>query len=420
MELKFNLKGSERKSLVGAISSALNSPAEYLGAPTFAYRVCGYRIDKEGTLTGPDNLELVKALKEQGFSCEIAYLTEPVIITVFSEEAGQEDHLLDLPSYEFGEIMNTDDIPALKQLAALLLNLPYDWVIIKVACLVHNPDNDNKSEMTTIWSTDIADGDALETEAAAPKRKGILDTLVDELNANAEDGEHWERLHRTPTIIDNGGREHNLDGTFAPMTEREELGLGRTRRDPVGEDGMQASDVPDSITIEVPFAGDGEILRSLLQSKASLIQKALGEDAFWYSPESEYSPENPGGWYGPAPTENILPIEFTDDTVSFEWFKFGVYGSILAAWEAFLCAAVEFSKTAKHVTAKDKPVESEKFAFRNFMVKIGMNDAGNKAHRKTLLRNLTGDAAFATKASKEKWLAKHGGSKKNTEVTADE
>ena len=51
MELKYNLTGSERKSLVGAISTALGAPTKYLGAPTFAYEVGGYHIDKTGTLT---------------------------------------------------------------------------------------------------------------------------------------------------------------------------------------------------------------------------------------------------------------------------------------------------------------------------------------------------------------------------------
>ncbi len=36
MELKYNVSGSERKSLVGAISTVLDAPTNYLGAPTFA------------------------------------------------------------------------------------------------------------------------------------------------------------------------------------------------------------------------------------------------------------------------------------------------------------------------------------------------------------------------------------------------
>lgn len=42
-----------------------------------------------------------------------------------------------------------------------------------------------------------------------------------------------------------------------------------------------------------------------------------------------------------------------------------------------------------------------------------MNDTGNKIHRRLLLRNLTGDSAFATTASKDKWLAKHGAKSNN-------
>ena len=202
------------------------------------------------------------------------------------------------------------------------------------------------------------------------------------------------------------------------MDGREEFGHGRTRRDPVGEDGMQASDVPDTITIEVPFTSCGDLtlakenLAALLQGKAALINAALGEDAFWYAPTDDYSPENPGGWYGPAPADNALPIEFTDSTVKFEWFRFGIDGNILAAWEAFLCAAVGFAKKAKRVTAKDKGLpENGKFAMRTLCVKIGLNDAANKTNRKTLLRNLSGDSAFATPESKARWQAKHGSRK---------
>jgi hypothetical protein len=183
---------------------------------------------------------------------------------------------------------------------------------------------------------------------------------------------------------------------------------------------MSADDVPDTITIELPTTNvKPEILTALLNSKATLITAALGEDAYWYSPEPEYGPENPGTWYGPAPSENLLPIEFADGKVKFGWLRFGAPSDAVQAWSTFLAAAVKFSKTAKRVTAKDTEVENEKFTFRTFMVKIGMNDADNKWARKLLLRNLKGDSAFATPESKQRWLAKHG-SKKNTEVEVNE
>lgn len=62
MEFKFNVTGARRKELVMAISEILNTAPEYQGAPTFAYEVGGYRIDKAGTLTGADNWELIADL----------------------------------------------------------------------------------------------------------------------------------------------------------------------------------------------------------------------------------------------------------------------------------------------------------------------------------------------------------------------
>ncbi len=70
MKLCYNVTGNERKSLVGAINTILNAPTKYLGAPTFAYEVGGYHIDKVGTLTGTDSLDLEDALHQQGFDAD--------------------------------------------------------------------------------------------------------------------------------------------------------------------------------------------------------------------------------------------------------------------------------------------------------------------------------------------------------------
>lgn len=70
MKLNYNVTGSERKALVGAISTALNTPAKYLGAPSFIYEIGGYHIDKTGSLTGPDNLDLEDSLHHAGFDAD--------------------------------------------------------------------------------------------------------------------------------------------------------------------------------------------------------------------------------------------------------------------------------------------------------------------------------------------------------------
>ena len=62
MQINYNVTGAKRKELVNAISQQLNAPVKYLGAPTFAYEMADYNVNKNGVLSGPDNKELVDNL----------------------------------------------------------------------------------------------------------------------------------------------------------------------------------------------------------------------------------------------------------------------------------------------------------------------------------------------------------------------
>lgn len=77
MKLSYSVTGAERKSLVAVISQELNAPAKYLGAPTFAYEVGNYHVDKIGTLAGRDNLDLEDALRQKGFDAAEREYDEP-------------------------------------------------------------------------------------------------------------------------------------------------------------------------------------------------------------------------------------------------------------------------------------------------------------------------------------------------------
>ena len=54
----------------------------------------------------------------------------------------------------------------------------------------------------------------------------------------------------------------------------------------------------------------------------------------------------------------------------------------------------EMSRNAKRVTATEKSVENEKYAFRCFLLRLGFIGSEYKAERKILLKNLTGSSAF--------------------------
>lgn len=65
IEVAYNVTGIRRKELV--VGDFIGTKPEYLRAPTYGFAVGSYNIDKEGTLTGPENPALIESLKEQGF-----------------------------------------------------------------------------------------------------------------------------------------------------------------------------------------------------------------------------------------------------------------------------------------------------------------------------------------------------------------
>ena len=91
-EYKFNLTGQERKSFVGAISEILNAPVNYLKAPSFAYEVGTFRIDKTGTVTGEYDHTLFERLAELGYEPETETPEEPT-----TQQAEMDDVCIEMP-----------------------------------------------------------------------------------------------------------------------------------------------------------------------------------------------------------------------------------------------------------------------------------------------------------------------------------
>ncbi len=131
-------------------------------------------------------------------------------------------------------------------------------------------------------------------------------------------------------------------------------------------------DAPDSLTISMPKDGftDEAIanLQHLVESKAMLIKKALGAED--------------------------LPITVEDDKISFPWFTGFPAPEEISAYAKFIGRLCGMAKTQNRVTAKDKTVDNDKYAFRCFLLRLGFIGAEYKADRKILLKNLTGSSAF--------------------------
>ena len=128
----------------------------------------------------------------------------------------------------------------------------------------------------------------------------------------------------------------------------------------------------DILTIEIPKDGftDKSMtnLENLITGKGELIKKALGIEA--------------------------LPIEQSEDTISFPWFKADSEPEAIQAYTRFIAAICEMAKTQKRISATTKTVDNEKYAFRCFLLRLGFIGNDYKTTRKILLSKLSGSAAF--------------------------
>ena len=136
------------------------------------------------------------------------------------------------------------------------------------------------------------------------------------------------------------------------------------------EDGTDEDDTTH-LTISMPrsFFTDQALdnLQRIISNKSTLIKHALGTDC--------------------------LDIVATDDKIEFPWFTLTEEGDS-AAYMQFIPMLCEFAKVRKRVVDKATNVDNEKYAFRCFLLRLGMIGEEYKAARKVLLRNLTGSSAF--------------------------
>ena len=249
MRINYNVSGEKRKSLVGAVSHQLNAPAKYLGAPTFAYEVGGYTIDKSGMLTGEDNPDLVADL--QGL-------------------------------HDFRAAGEKYDTPL-------------------------------------------------------PEAQPIPDSI---------------------SIL----YEAALSGRVSPYKDYEESPAY----------GIPEADETYSLTIEVPRSDFTETalenLNRLVENKSSLIKKALGI--------------------------GTLELEITEEKVRFPWFNPQGDAAAVRAYTHFVTSICEMAKVQQRVSATEKPVDNEKYAFRCFLLRLGFIGSEYKSERKILLSKLSGSSAF--------------------------
>lgn len=123
------------------------------------------------------------------------------------------------------------------------------------------------------------------------------------------------------------------------------------------------------LTISLPLdkANVGN-LTNLLDAKCALIKKALCIDS--------------------------LPIEITEETISFPWFENVPEPEEADTYTRLIAAMCKMSREQKRISPKTTEPDNEKYAFRCFLLRLGFIGKEYKTARKILLRNLSGNSAW--------------------------
>ena len=177
--------------------------------------------------------------------------------------------------------------------------------------------------------------------------------LTREGNIEGPDTMIKEEFDELLTLLDAGGYRPE-ETEFHPAEEPE------AEEAPAEETGL-------TITIPLDKVKVGN-LTNLLDAKGSLIKHALHiED---------------------------LRFELNEDSISFPWFKELPEPDEVHAYSALIAALCKMSKEQKRISATEKPVDNERYAFRCFLLRLGFIGNEYKTDRKILMRYLPGNSAF--------------------------
>ena len=177
-------------------------------------------------------------------------------------------------------------------------------------------------------------------------------------------GEDAAGVERVRTALREAGFVAEEDESEMPTAEVETAAL---------------TDDEDRLTISLPRSSFTETalknLDVLLASKGKLIQKAFNIEKATYM--------------------------LTEETIKFAWFHGKIDEDTVRAYTDFISKLCEMAQKQKRAVAKEKAVENEKYAFRCFILRLGMIGDDYKTSRRILLQNLTGSSAFKCGYRKE-------------------
>mgnify|MGYP000924231063 FL=1 len=91
----------------------------------------------------------------------------------------------------------------------------------------------------------------------------------------------------------------------------------------------------------------------------------------------------------------------TEERITFAWFHGTLTSEAYRAYADFIGKLCDMARRQKRVLAKEKEVDNPKYAFRCFLLRLGLIGNKYKTSRKILLQNLWGNSAWKNGQKKE-------------------
>jgi hypothetical protein len=350
MRIQYSVPGKERKNLAVAVAQELETTVKYLGMPSAAYQIGNYRLDKDGLLTGADNRDLVADL--QGLHSFI-------------------------PVSEKYDEASEAEVYAERELRRMNLES------------LNVPDYSNRSpyggdSIQEDWENGMTEEEKLGLGRRHRERQGENGMQPDDYpeyftyKAELSDPDYPDRFEVFTATSDLDAYHLAMDFCKSEVTLLELQQLNE-KYEPVRWVDLQQllvdNDLYDTLEIEVPKNGmtDAKVqnLMKLVESKRSLLAMALGRP---------------------------LEIKDSGESLLFE-FPYDNNTGAGNIYAQFATALMRFAAKSQRVNSVEKPVDSEKFALRTLMIRLGMSGNEYAAARKYLLRNLSGNSCYAKNAA---------------------
>lgn len=234
----------------------------------------------------------------------------------------------------------------------------------------------------------------------------IADGMVKAAEEEAEAIEESETAEESETEEDAGEAETTESETSEEVEEQE-----------TGEQAEAENAFPIDTSVSFPLSQHSSTslinLVCTIYSRGAILSKATGgefhadkdlvdalQSAKLHTAQSvlDFLAE----WDG----EPMTGIVFAGDKVAFTGFT-GVQDAEHVRTFMKLAAIINKAAiTQKRVIAKEVDMTNEKYAMRNWLIRLGMDGDEYKADRKILMENLTGHVAFRTPADEAKWKAR--------------